>query len=182
MIKQSNDFGITKEMIMEIMKLSSIYAKHIKKDFDEHEISISNKSLSELLSKIVEVYSSKIFTEKLGYKVEKEKSDREPDLIFTRISRPLEVKVTSTNNGWTGGEFSVRAPDYLLVSWGGNFDEFFVVLVHIEKTDWESRIEKRFYGPFFSIKKLYDIKQKTIFMGSLDKKGERIKLLREKII
>jgi len=181
MAEHDNVFGITKRMIRDIMNLSSAYAKHIKKDFDEHEISISNKSLSELLSKIIEVYSSKIFTEKLGYRVEKEKSDREPDLVFTRMNRPLEVKVTSTNSGWTGGEFSRRAPDYLLVSWGENFDEFFVALVHIEKSDWESRIEKRFYGPFFSIKRLYDIKQKTIFVGNLERKGERTKLLRERI-
>lgn len=181
MAEHDNVFGITKGMIRDIMNLSSVYAKHIKKDFDEHEISISNKSLSELLSKIIEVYSSKIFTEKLGYRVEKEKSDREPDLVFTRMNRPLEVKVTSTNSGWTGGEFSRRAPDYLLVSWGENFDEFFVALVHIEKSDWESRIEKRFYGPFFSIKRLYDIKQKTIFVGNLEREGERTKLLRERI-
>ena len=113
--------------------------------------------------------------------VKSAKSDREPDLYFTNLKKPLEIKITSTEYAWTGGEFSQRPFDYLLVSWGGNFDEFFVCLVHLEKEDWTSRMDKKYYGPSYTIKKLFEREDKIIFVGKLIQKGKSIKLIRERI-
>jgi len=177
-----NEFGITREMILEIVKATSIAMKRLKRyQIDEYSITMSNKNLSELLSKTFEGAAAKIFSKRLGYKIEKEKVDRDPDLTFTKINRPLEVKVTSTDYAWTGGEFSQRAPDYLLVSWGGDFDEFYITLVRIDHDDWQSRMAQRFYGPSFTIRKLFE-KDRIEFMGKLEMgiKG-RIEMRREKI-
>lgn len=177
----NNKFGITKEIMLEIIHDSFKDMKFLHEWYTVRDISISNKSKSELLSKVVEVHASKILTKKLGYTVRKEKADREPDLFFEKINTPLEVKVTSTDNTWLGGEFSRRAPDYLLVSWGGNFEEVFVALTRIEKTDWPSRMEKRFYGPPFSAKRLFEKQDKIIFLGKLEKTNKSVKIIRERI-
>jgi folate-dependent tRNA-U54 methylase TrmFO/GidA len=184
MEQTSNKFGLTREIILEVMKEVSKRMLAIKKNIIEaYDISFSNKNLSEIIGKIMEKVAADIFTQKLGYKVVRATTDKDPDLFFTKISSPLEIKVTSTENAWTGGEFSKRPFDYLLVSWGGNFDEFFVALVHLEKNDWISHITKRYYGPSYPVKKLYERKDKIIFMGNIvkEKKGGKIKLIRENI-
>ena len=74
----------------------------------------------------MEKVSSDIFTKKLGYPVKRAMADKDPDLVFTKINKPMEIKVTSTTNAWTGGEFSKRPFDYLLVSWNPeNYKQFF---------------------------------------------------------
>ena len=149
---------------------------------DEYDLSFSNKNLSEIIGKIMEKTSADIFTKRLGYDVKRALADREPDLLFTKINKPMEIKITSTENAWTGGEFSQRAPDYLLVSWGGNFDEFFCCLVLLDKTDWESNISKKFYGPSLKAKTVYNKKNKIIFFGTFEVTPRgTIKIKREKI-
>ena len=175
-----NEFGLTKSLILEVMRETARRMKHLKQHFiDEYDVHMSNKNISEILSKVMEKVAADIFTERLSYKVEKAKADREPDLFSTKIKRPLEIKVTSTDVAWTGGEFSKRPFDYLLVSWGGGFDEFFVALAHLEKKDWTSRIKQSYYGPSFPAKALFKRKDKEIFIGGFNEKGTR--LLRERV-
>jgi hypothetical protein len=178
-----NKFGLTREIVFKVMKETSKAMKNFKQDYlDKYKVNVSNKLLSELLSKIMEVNAEKIFTRELGYKIMKETKDSEPDLFFTKINTPLEIKTTSTLNAWTGGEFSKRPFDYLLVSWGGDFDEFFVALVRLKKTDWKSNFAKNFYGPSYSSKRLFLRKDKEVFLGSFEKtKRGAVKLVREKI-
>ncbi len=180
----SNKFGITKAMILEIARQTSRCMNDFKQDFiDKYGVNISNKLISELVGKIFEVQCERIMTKKLGYEVHKETSDKDPDLTFTRINKPLEVKLTSTTNAWTGGEFSKRPFDYLLVSWGGNFDEFFIALIHLEKKDWKSNFKSNFYGPSYSAKKLFSRKDKMVFLGGFEKSQRgAIKIVREKIV
>lgn len=102
---------------------------------DEYDISFSNKNLSEIIGKIMEKVCADTFTQKLSFEVKRARVDKDPDLTFTEIDAPMEIKITSTDKSWTGGEFSKRPFDYLLASWGGNFDEFFCCLVHLEKED-----------------------------------------------
>ena len=150
--------------------------KHV---IDPYEVYFSNKNLSEIIGKIMEKVASDVFTKSLGYEVKNAKADREPDLFFTKINLPMEIKVTSTTNAWTGGEFSQRPFDYFLVSWGGNFDEFFVCCVKLKKEDWKSNMSKNFYGPSLSLNKLKTIKDKIILIGKIDNHG---KMIRERII
>ena len=178
-----NEFNITKDMIIEILKGISFRMKKIKEDvMDEYDISFSNKNLSEIIGKIMEKVASDVFTKRLGYEVKRALADRDKDLVFTKIDKPMEIKMTSTDTAWTGGEFSQRSPDYLLVSWGGTFDEFFCCLVQLDKSDWESNISKKFYGPSLKAKTIYNKKDKIVFFGDFEvtERGT-IKIRRQKL-
>ena len=178
-----NEFNITQEMVIEILEGVSFRMQKFKKELmDEYDLSFSNKNLSEIIGKIMEKGASDVFTKRLGYEVKRALADREPDLLFTKINKPMEIKITSTENAWTGGEFSQRPFDYLLVSWGGDFDEFFCCLVHLDKKDWESNISKKFYGPSLKAKTINNKKDKIVFYGNF-KVTERgtIKVGRQKI-
>ena len=182
MEEKVNPFGITKSMVLEIIIELTKRMKSLKENtIDEYDIKFSNKNLSEIIGKMMEKTAAEVFTKRIGDMVKSAKSDREPDLYFTNLKKPLEIKITSTEYAWTGGEFSQRPFDYLLVSWGGNFDEFFVCLVHLEKEDWTSRMDKKYYGPSYTIKKLFEREDKIIFVGKLIQKGKSIKLIRERI-
>lgn len=166
----------TRENLLEIMKEVSRRMGEIKKYLiDPYEVCFSNKNLSEIIGKIMEKVASDIFSKKLGYEVINAKKDKDPDLFFTKIELPMEIKMTSTTNAWTGGEFSQRPFTYLLCSWGGNFDEFFVCCVHLEKGDWKSNMSNNFYGPSFSIKKLAEKKDKIVLVGKIDNKGRMVR-------
>ncbi len=169
----------TRDNLLEIMREVSRRMLEVKQHLiDPYEITFSNKNLSEIIGKIMEKVSAEIFTKNLGYEVKEAKADREPDLLFTKIELPLEIKMTSTKNAWTGGEFSQRPFDYFLVSWGGDFDEFFVCCVKLKKEDWKSNMSKNFYGPSLSMKKLRELKDKIILIGKIDEKG---RMIREKV-
>lgn len=149
---------------------------------DEYDLSFSNKNLSEIIGKIMEKVASDVFTKRLGYKVKRALADREPDLLFTKINKPMEIKMTSTENAWTGGEFSQRPFDYLLISWGGNFDEFFCCLTQLKNVDWKSNIKKKFYGPTLTAKAVYEKKDKIVFFGDFEiTPRNTVKLKREKV-
>ena len=153
MAKERNKFGLTKNIVVEVLKGVSFRMQKFKKELmDEYDLSFSNKNLSEIIGKVMEKVCSDTFTKRLGYEVKRALADKQPDLNFTKINTPMEIKMTSTNNSWTGGEFSKRPFDYLLVSWGGDFDEFFCYLVHLEKDDWKSNFQNNFYGPSLSAK------------------------------
>ena len=169
----------TRKNMLEIMKEVSRRMSEIKKYvIDPYDVCFSNKNLSEIIGKIMEKVASDVFTKNLGYEVKNAKADREPDLFFTKLKLPIEIKMTSTINAWTGGEFSQRPFDYFLVSWGGNFDEFFVCCVKLKKEDWKSNMSKNFYGPSLSLSKLKTIKDKIILIGKID---ENCRMIREKV-
>jgi len=166
----------TRENLLEIMREVSRRMLEVKKYLiDPYEITFSNKNLSEIIGKIMEKVASSVFTKNLGYEVKNAKADREPDILFTKIKLPMEIKMTSTTNAWTGGEFSQRPFDYFLCSWGGNFDEFFVCCVKLKKEDWKSNMSKNFYGPSLSIKKLRSIKNKIVLIGKIDDEGRMVR-------
>jgi len=178
------DFGLDRTTVLEIVRETSIKMREANnKVFKPYGIHLSNKNLSEIIGKILEKTAADILTKKLGYDVRNAQSDSEPDLNFTKIGEAIEIKVTSTDSAWTGGEFSKRPLEYLLVSWGGDFNEFFVAFTHLEKEDWHSNISKNFYGPSYRAKDLYNRKNKIIFLGSLEAslKGS-VKLKRENVI
>lgn len=176
-----NPFGLTKDLILEIMQDVCRKMEFLKIQLvDEYEITLSNKNLSEIVGKIMEKSASDILTKRFGYEVKCAQNDQEPDLFFIKIEKPLEIKVTSTTSSWTGGEFSKRPFDYLLVSWDPEtFNKFFVCLVHLEKEDWKSNFSNNYYGPSYSKQKLFERNDKIIFLGDLIKKGKTIQLIRE---
>lgn len=170
----------TRQNLLEIMKEVSRRMKAVKKNLIEpYGIYFSNKNLSEIIGKIMEKVAADYFAKKVGYEVKNAKSDKEPDIYFTKIKLPIEIKMTSTKNAWTGGEFSKRPFNYFMVSWGGDFDEFFVCVVKLAKKDWKSNISKNFYGPSLSLKKLNSKKDKLVLIGKIDDKS---RMVREKVL
>ncbi len=182
-IENLEEYGITKENILNIARNVSRKMLKLKEQLlDEYDIYLSKKNLSEIIGKIFERECATYLTKKTKYQVNNAQSDQDPDLTYLKNGETIlkvEIKVTSTTSAWTGGEFSKRPFDYLLISWGENFKEFFIAYTHLEKKDWDSNIAKGYYGPSFKIKSLKTKKDKIIFLGSLNEKGTR--LIREDI-
>jgi len=177
-------FGLDKSTVIEIIKEVSYKIRKANDEvFKPYGIRLSNKNLSEIIGKITEKTAADILSKKVGYEVINAQKDSDPDLFFAKTGKSIEIKITSTNDAWTGGEFSKRPFDYLLISWGGNnFDEFFVAFVHLEKKDWKSNISKNFYGPSYRAKFLYEKADKIIFLGKLEKSLRgAVKIKRENI-
>jgi len=169
----------TREYFLKILKEVSKRMKAVERLLiKKYDVGFSNKNLSEIIGKIMEKVSAEIYTKELGYEVKNAKADRDPDLYFTKVELPIEIKMTSTRNAWTGGEFSKRPFNYFLVSWGENFEDFFVCVVKLEKSDWKSNMSKNFYGPTLSLKKLREIEDKLVLVGQINDKG---RMVREKI-
>ncbi len=181
---QPDILGLDKPTVNEIVReVSSKIRKANDEVFKPYGIRLSNKNLSEIIGKILEKTSSDILSRKLGYLVKNAQNDSEPDVFFTQIEKSLEIKVTSTVNAWTGGEFSQRPFEYLLVSWGGDFDEFFAAFTHLEKQDWHSHISQKFYGPSYTAHDLFEKKEKVVFLGDFEvSKQGSVKLKRENIL
>ncbi len=180
---KNEEFGISKESIYEIVKIVSFKMNKFKEIlFDEYDIKFSNKNLSEIIGKIFEKETAEYLDKTTEFKVVNAQSDKDPDLCFYKngeIIKKIEIKVTSTKNSWTGGEFSKRPFDYLLISWGENFNEYFIAYTHIEKDEWKSNISKGFYGPSFRVRKLNEKNDKVILLGHINKNGTG--LIREDI-
>lgn len=163
-------FQLSRKSIIEVLRLTCATMQEFNRLFIKpYEVRLSNKNTSEILGKVLETHAAMVFTQVVGYEVRKETRDRDPDLFFTDIDRPLEVKVTSTATGWTGGEFSKRPFDYLLVSWNPAtlYDRYFTSVVHLEKRDWESRMANDYYGPSFSARRLSEKTDRIDFVGTI---------------
>ena len=143
-------------------------------EFDEM---FGSKNQSELLSKIFEKVAADVYSS-YGEEAVNPTSDNDPDLYFVDAGHPLEIKVTCGDT-WTGGTFSKRPADYLLISWDKDTkDNCFVALAHLEKSDWLPG-GKNYYGTRYPKKALYEaIEQQRAhsFFGSLDKtnRGHKI--------
>jgi hypothetical protein len=172
-----------KHIIRQIVKEVSVKIRKANDEvFKPYAIRLSNKNLSEIIGKIMEKTAADKLSGELHYPVLNAQTDSDPDLTFTKIGRKMEIKVTSTLTAWIGGEFSKRPFDYFLVSWGGDFDEFFVAQVHLTKKDWHSHIHQSFYGPSFTAKDLYHKKAKIVFLGGFETfPTGGVKLVREKV-
>ncbi len=167
------EFGLSERIVLKILhSVHEVMTELSRKFLKPYNLVFSNKNLSEIISKVIESKAAQILSEELEYDVKSASSDSDPDLYFTAIETPLEIKVTSTDVGWTGGEFSQRPFNYLLISWNpdSEFTDFFVAYTHLDEDDWESRMKKgaRFYGPLFSAKRLLDKDDCIIFFGSLE--------------
>jgi hypothetical protein len=135
--------------------------------FKPNRIELSTKNLSEILGKITESSSAEILSKRLRLTVNNARSDAAADLTFEETGEKFEIKVSSTDSGWQGGEFSDRPYDYIFISWGGDFDEFFVARALLTKKSWHSNIKKRRYGTTYYAKDLYKNRTREIFLGKL---------------
>ncbi len=181
--KEMENYGITRENMLEIAIIVSNKMIKVKNLLmDEYDIHFSNKNLSEIIGKMFEKETASYLSNVTDYEVLNAQSDKDSDLNFTikgESEKNVEIKVTSTKNTWTGGEFSQRPLDYLLISWGKNYEEYFIAYAHLEKEDWTSHFKKRFYGPSFKVKDLKDKSDKVILLGTINERGTGV--IRENI-
>lgn len=120
------------------------------------------KLKSEIVSSLVVSHAEKYFNSK-GRIVRKDKTDRDPDLFFTKENLPLEIKVSrhSKSLKWQGGEYSKRYGQFVLVSWrmmeANLFNErgmeFYAITCILDNSDFIS-LGPDYYGTGFSAEKL----------------------------
>ena len=150
-------------------------------DFDQM---FGSKNQSELLSKIFEKVAADVYSKWTDATVVNPSSDNDPDLYFVEAGHPLEIKVTCGDT-WTGGTFSKRPADYLLVSWDKNTkDNCYVALAHLKKSDWLPG-GKNYYGTRYPKKALYEaIEQQKAhsFFGSLEKTNRGHKIIKQRVV
>ena len=177
-IEQFQEFGITRENIRSITKIVSKKMLKLKELLmGEYGTHLSKKNLSEIVGKLFEKETAVFLTNNTPYNVLNAQSDKDPDLVFSKDGKGIlkvEIKVTSTVNTWTGGEFSKRPFDYLLISWGEDFTSYFIAYTHLEKDEWQSNIAKGFYGPSYKVKFLNEKKDKIILLGRINERGTGI--------
>ena len=110
----------------------------------------SKKNRSNILSELFETQSAEYFTS-IGIPTESCKSDREPDLVFTRLEKSCEIKVTSSDKReWMGNQVSKKFSEFVLISWDYKDEistlfgmdpetiRFSVINVYLDKDDWTS--------------------------------------------
>ena len=70
MTNYTNDFGITKDMILEISKATCKHMKDFKTSFiDKNKVNLSSKLISELVGKVFEAQCAKILIDKTYSKI-----------------------------------------------------------------------------------------------------------------
>jgi hypothetical protein len=143
-------------------------SQHAMQDFmvwsEKHNVFLSNKQTSEIFSRLLESKGAEVFQRYYEGEVVNASTDDQPDLKFDE--KPLEIKVTNGDQ-WTGGEFSKRPSDYLLVSRNEDFTKFFVCLVNIQKEEWISGNEG-YYGTFYRKKQLMEKQEKHVYRGGIE--------------
>lgn len=109
---------------------------------------IKGKKLkSEIISNLFETQSADYFNS-IGIKTRASQNDREPDLFFEDISRPVEIKVTGIDHPfqkkikWMGGKYSKRTSDYVLIVW--HYSEDVNTLFGVEPAGFSTAIIQSF--------------------------------------
>jgi len=118
----------------------------LKSAYDKHRIVKTKKQLSEDVSALFETAMEDVYTNVVA-----PKKDSEPDIYMDGI--PVEIKTTKGED-WTGGEYSKRPSQYLLVAWEdvGQDTRFFVANLYLKEEDWKSSKSDKYYGTNFSKK------------------------------
>ena len=180
--------GITHQELVESIvstsfkKFHSLQASCEAADLNFDDM-FGSKNQSELLSKIFEKVAAEKYTEFTSDTVINPRSDNDPDLYFTQAEKPLEIKVTCGDT-WTGGTFSKRPADYLLISWDKDTKgNCFVALAHLKKSDWLPG-GNNYYGTRYPKSALYgacvDNKAKVLY-GGLEKTNRGHKIIKKQV-
>ena len=139
------------------------------------------KLKSAVLSNLFENVSAEYFTS-IGIRCNPAESDKDPDLYFPKLEKPVEIKVTGLDSwdskkiAWMGGKYSKRTADFILVAWYYNdfknslFDDdeaeirFYMVNTFIEQSEWNVISDDSYYATKFTSEQLKN-KEYTVLLG-----------------
>lgn len=140
----------------------------------------SKRVRSGVISELFETISATYYNS-VGIPTEACKNDTEPDLYFTEIDKPCEIKVTSSNKReWMGNHISKKSSEFILISWEykeatdtlfGTQPEdlsFCVINVFLDKDDWMT-LGKEYNGTKITSKMLDKKKLNILVDGSRKK-------------
>ena len=133
----------------------------------------SKKLKSEIISNLFETQAEKYFNS-IGIDTQSAASDRDPDLYFTKIDKPCEIKVTGIDHPftekckWMGGKYSKRTSDFIFIIWNyqqpkntlfGEKKEtisFSVLNCFVDENEWETidSGKNNYYATVFESSKL----------------------------
>ena len=134
---------------------------------DTEDLDLSNKEISERLSRIV----TKQITIHIP-NVKADTKDSDPDTNFISYNEPLEIKATSSNYQWQGGEHSKRFGNYLLVGWKlvDKDVKLFMILTDLGKDDWTISQSKNRYSTSVNLKYIIENRDYEILVGDISQK------------
>jgi hypothetical protein len=137
----------------------------------------SKRVRSGVISELFETQSA-LYYNSIGITTLSCKNDTEPDLYFSDIEQPCEIKVTSSSKReWMGNHISKKSSEYILISWDyqeetdtlfGREPEkltFSVINVFLDKSDWMT-LGEEYNGTKITSKMLDGKKVKILVDGS----------------
>lgn len=139
---------------------------------------IKGKKLkSEIMSNLFETQSAEYFNS-IGIPTESADSDRKPDLFFTELNKPCEIKVTGINHPfvkkckWMGGTFSKRTSDFIFVVWNHNDNTNKISLsifkCFVDENEWNSIGDgSNYYATTFKSDQIFE-REHEILLGDYD--------------
>ena len=176
-------FGIQKQMIIDAVKQAQKVLKTISK-----YATLSEKVKSEIVSGVVEKELAKTLSKSLGFKVKSPKSDNDPDLLFTGLTKgknSVEIKVAYMHNGcgsWRGGSFSKRDAPHILVARNSDLSQVYVSFLHMKPSDWTKSKSANYYAHTISKKELLLRSDNYEFCGKIEHRKKKDGTLTKKQI
>ena len=167
----SND---VKDKLLDIQEgINKRFLKYMK---DTEDLDLSNKELSERLSRIV----TKQITIHIP-NVKADKKDSDPDTNFVNYNKSLELKATSSKYQWQSGKFSKRFGNFLLVGWELVDKEvkLFMILTDLKKEDWKISESTNRYSTSINLKYIIENCEYEILVGDISKKQVQIHMVKQ---
>ena len=113
-------------------------AHEVMKYYHNGPIVLPAKETSVIFSAVFQAVAARTLTKYCGYPVIASQCDNDPDLYFTGLKKPVEVKATS-GNAWRSGLYSNRPCSYVLISGSDDYKEVFSYYVSgLQKDEWEA--------------------------------------------
>jgi hypothetical protein len=169
---------IDRNDVLSIIKNAQLQLNQINNSLNGNIELLGQKVISEILSKLSEMYSASHFSNKLGISVTMGGCDKEPDNCFNLPTGKefLEWKVALTVKGdkkviFRGGNLSTRQSDAIFVARNRDFTDFFVAIIYMMPNMWIP-FTTQYSGPKINEEILYTNKAVPL-IGSFDtiKKG-----------
>jgi hypothetical protein len=139
-------------------------------------IPFNTRLKSEIVSTLFEIESAKYYR-KIGIKVKNALNDSEPDLFFTDLEKPVEIKVTKFRGTpkWMGNKISKKESQFVLIVWDevitNLYDnkvglKFYVTTTYLTPDNWSGQDDGyEYHASFLSMN---NIRERVDLIGNPD--------------